>query len=211
MGKRVRHECHPSQTRSLSQEDLIAAALELSSIAGVVGNVCDHVEHNEATDPMEVRVAGQRLRAIAVRLATSSGRSITDLYAERLRVIEARNVLHRDGGFDGAATVSETASWRELQLLQIEHDRFYHPDVVGLTKADQLRHYALHLPKLAAGAADTARGFTASDDFLGRRVPDMLLFGIKLATVTGEKLGDERPHSESPLPELAATYRERTF
>ena len=41
-------------------------------------------------------------------------------------------------------------------------------------------------------------------------MPDMLLFGIKLATVTGEKLGDERPDSESPLPELAATYRAHT-
>ena len=132
----------------LSQPELIAAALELSSIAGAVGNVCDHVEHNEAADPMEVRVAGRRLRTVAVRLATNAGRSITDLYGERLRVIETRNVLHQDGGFDGAAGVSETSSWRELQLLQIEHDRFYHPDVIGLTKADQLRHYALHLAKL---------------------------------------------------------------
>ena len=190
----------------LSQEDLVAAALELSSIAGVVGNVCDHVEHNESADPMEVRVAGQRLRAIAVHLATRSGRSIMDLYAERLRAIEERNVLYRDGGFDGAQGVTKTASWRELQMVQIEHDRFYHPDVIGLTKADQLRHYALHLAKLAACAADTARGFTACDDFLHRRVPDMLLFGIKLATVTGEKLGSERPHAGSPLPDLAATY-----
>jgi len=188
---------------------LIAAALELGSIAGVVANVCDHVEHNEAADPMEVRVAGQRLRSIAVRLASSSGRSIIDLYAERLRVIETRNVLHHHGGFDGAAAIDDTASWRELQLLQIEHDRSYHPDVFGLAKADQLRHYALHLAKLAAAAADTARGFIAPEDFLVRRVPDMLLFGVKLATVTGEKLGDDRPHSESALPDLSATHRER--
>lgn len=189
---------------TFSQEGLIAAALELSSIAGVVGNVCDHTEHNEAADPMDVRIAGQRLRAVAVRLANGSGRSITSLYGERLRMIEARNVLHREGGFDGAALVNETASWRELQLLQIEHDRFYHPDVIGLTKADQLRHYALHLAKLAAAAADTARGFTPPEDFLSRRVPDMLLFGVKLATVTGEKLGDESPHSDRALPELTS-------
>ncbi len=191
---------------TLNQEDLIAAALELSSIAGVVGNVCDHVEHNEATDPMDVRVAGQRLRAVAVRLAKSSGRSIVFLYAERLRAIEARNVLHRDGGLDGAALVREVASWGELQLVQIEHDRFYHPDVIGLTKADQLRHYALHWAKLAGAAADTARGFSPSEDFLSRRVPDMLLFGLKLATVTGEKLGGESPHSDSALPELASIH-----
>lgn len=204
--KRVREDCEPFKTMGLAQEDVVAAALELSSIAGVVGNVCDHVEHNEAADPMEVRIAGQRLRSIAVRLASNSGRSITDLYGERLSAIEARNVLHCAGSFDGAAAVKGAESWRDIQLLQVKHDRFYHPDVIGLTKADQLRHYALHLAKLAGAAADTARGFTPSDDFVGRRVPDMLLFGVKLATVTGEKLGDERPDSESPLPELAATY-----
>jgi len=53
----------------LTQEDLVEATLALSSIAGVVANVCDHAEHNEAADPMEVRVAGQRLRTVAVRLA----------------------------------------------------------------------------------------------------------------------------------------------
>jgi hypothetical protein len=184
----------------LTQEDLVEAALELSSIAGVVANVCDHVEHNEAADPMEVRVSGQRLRTVAVRLASGSGRSITLLYRERLRVIEARNVLHREGAFDGPAVVNETASWRELQLVQIEHDRFYHPDVVGLTKANQLRHYALHLAKLAAAAADTARELTPEEDLLTRRVPDMVLFGIKLATVTGEKLADESPHARPALP-----------
>ena len=188
----------------LSQEALIAAALELSSIAGVVGNVCDHVEHNEAADPMDVRVAGQRLRTVAVRLAECSGRSITALYGERLRAIEERNVLHREDGYDGAECVTDAASWRDLQLFQAEHDRYYHPDVIGLTKADQLRHYALHLAKLAGAAADTARGFTPPEDFLSRRVPDMLLFGVKLATVTGEKLGSERPHSDRALPELAS-------
>ncbi len=120
-------------------------------------------------------------------------------------MIEARNVLHGQGAFDGPALVNETASWRELQLVQIEHDRFYHPDVVGLTKADQLRHYALHLAKLSAAAAETARELTPEEDFVTRRVPDMVLFGIKLATVTGEKLADESPHARPALPQLSST------
>jgi hypothetical protein len=186
-------------------EELIEVALELASVAGVVANVCDHAEHNESADPMEIRVAGQRLRAVAVRLATSAGRSMTSLYRERLRAIEARNVLHHDAAFDGPALVAETASWRDLQLVQIHHDRFYHPDVVGLTKADQLRHYALHLAKLAAAAADTARELTSQEDFLSRRVPDMLLFGAKLATVAGEKLTDQRVGTSADLAELAPT------
>lgn len=175
----------------LSRENLIVEALELSSIAGVVANACDHAEHNEPTHPAEIRGAGERLRAVAVRLAQESGATATSLYRERLRAIELRNVLHHAGAFDGPAFVSEAGSWRDLQLVQAEHDRNYHPDVVGLTKSDQVRHYALHLAKLAAATADAARGLTPQDDFVARRVPDMLLFGLKLATVTGEKLPNE--------------------
>lgn len=175
----------------LSRQQLADEALELSSVARVVANVCDHVEHNEAADPKDIRMAGRRLRLAALRLAPATGQSIVSLYRRRLREIELRNVLHHPGAFDGASMVAETVSWRELQLVQIQHDRVYHPDVIGLTKSDQLRHYALHLAKLAGATADAARGLVAEDDFIARRLPDVLLFGIKLATVTGEKLQDD--------------------
>jgi hypothetical protein len=188
---------------SLSHELLIEEALELSSVAGVVANVCDHAEHNEAADPLEVRTAGRRLRGAALRLAAATGHSITSLYQERLHAIEGRNVLHHAEAFDGASMVTDTASWRELQLIQIKHDRFYHPDVIGLTKSEQLRHYALHLAKLAAATADTARGLVSQDDFVARRLPDVLLFGLKLATVTGEKLQHEPVDDASELVRFA--------
>lgn len=195
----------------LNHEDLASEALELASIAGVVANVCDHAEHNEAADPLEVRIAGQRLRAAALRLARGTNESITSLYRERLRAIELRNVLHHPRSFDGPSRVADAASWRELQLIQIEHDRFYHPDVLGLTKSDQLRHYALHLAKLAAAAADAARGLVAQEDFVARRVPDVLLFGLKLATVTGEKLQEQPVSGGSDIamfePSTAGTPR----
>lgn len=194
---------------AITHEDLIEAALELSSIAGCVANVCDHVEHNESADPLDVRIAGQRLRAVANRLAEHAGESVTSLYRERLRAIESRNVLHHEGSLDGPSLVSDAASGRELQLVQIEHDRNYHPDVIGLAKADQLRHYALHLAKLAAAAADTARDLVPRDDFIARRVPDMLLFGIKLATVTGEKLTAERLDAQANMPSLAIGSMQR--
>ncbi|HEX8105453.1 MAG TPA: hypothetical protein VF533_22755 [Solirubrobacteraceae bacterium] len=172
----------------LHREDLVAATLELASIAGLVANVCDHAEHNEVADPADVRDAGQRLRAVALRLA---GDKAVALYRDRLSAIELRNVVHHADAFDGADLVPDAASWRQLQLIQIEHDRYYHLDVAGLTKAEQLRHYALHLTKLAAAAADAARGHLSVEDFTARRVPDMLLFGLKLATVTGEKLRND--------------------
>jgi hypothetical protein len=57
-----------------------------------------------------------------------------------------------------------------------------------------LRHYALHVAKLAGATAAVVRGDAEAPDSLARRVPVMLLFGLKLATETGLKL------SEEPLP-----------
>ena len=74
--------------------------------------------------------------------------------------------------------------------MQWEHDRNYHPDVLGLSRYEQLRHYAFHLAKLAGAAAAAASG--DESDFLARRLPDLLLFGLKLATLTNEPLPDEQ-------------------
>jgi len=76
-----------------------------------------------------------------------------------------------------------------LQRLQWEHDRNYHPDVLGLSRYDQLRHHAFHLAKLAGAAADAASG--EPSDLLRRRLPDLLLFGLKLATLTIDQLPDQ--------------------
>ena len=74
---------------------------------------------------------------------------------------------------------------------EVEHDRRYHPDVLGLSKSDQLRHYALHLAKLAGAMAQVAAGRGDDADFRARRLPDLLLFGLKLSTVAGERLGSD--------------------
>jgi hypothetical protein len=38
----------------------------------------------------------------------------------------------------------------------VEHDRHFHPDVIGLRTLDQLRHYVLHLAKLVGVFAEAA-------------------------------------------------------
>jgi hypothetical protein len=174
-----------------TEAQLTDAALGLAAIAGVVANVCDHAEHNEPADMRDVRRSADRLRGLAVTTARAAGRHPVALYGARLGMIERRNVVHHEGAFDGEAAVREAATWRDLQLIQIEHDRCYHTDVMGLTKADQLRHYALHLAKLAGAAAEVVAAGAGHEDFVTRRVADMLLFGIKLSTVTGERLTDE--------------------
>jgi hypothetical protein len=169
-------------------------ALRIAPPTASVANFCDHAEHNEVAERDWVLGPAAALRALAVEIAAAHGLPVVDLYAERLGEIEARNPLARPGGFDGHRAALEAASWRELQLVQADHDRHYHPDVCGLTKAEQLRHYALHLAKIVGAFAEPRD----ERELLGKRLPDLLLFAIKLATVMSTRLPDE------PLPRHAA-------
>lgn len=189
-----------------SRADLVDAALDLATASAAVSNYCDHVEHNERTEIEDVRGAGAVLRSAAVRLSSLGGSDPVQLYARRLAVIETRHVLHTEDSFDGEAAALKVADWRALQLVQATHDRAYHADVVGLTKCDQLRHYALHVAKLAGATAQVARGELPRTDWFERRVPDMLLFGLKLATVSSQRLPAEAVEDDGSLaaPRLAA-------
>jgi hypothetical protein len=165
-------------------------ALAAAPAAAAVGNYCDHAEHNEIVEVGWVLDAGDGLRELALSFARAHELDLLELYARRLGAIESANVLKRDGGFDGAAAARAAATWRELQLVQAEHDRAYHLDVVGLARAEQLRHYAFHLSKIVGAFAAS----TDEQELLERRLPDTLLFAIKLRTVMAKRLPDE------PLP-----------
>ena len=130
-------------------------------------------------------------------VAAHESLGLFEVYAERLGAIEAQNVLRRAHSFDGRGSVrglgngEAEASWRQLQLIQAEHDRHYHPDVFGLSQSDQLRHYSFHLAKLAGAFAARASDEGLAEEIRGRRLPDLLLFGLKLQTVVGQRLPDE--------------------
>jgi hypothetical protein len=166
----------------------VSWALEIARGAAAVANFCDHVEHNEPADRAWVQDTGHTLRATACAIASHEHLDLRAAYAARLRVIEQRTPLWVDGVLDGGALIENAETWLELQLAQAEHDRRYHPDVSGLAKFDQLRHYSLHVTKLAGALAEVAEGLADNEDFRNRRLPDMVLFGIKLATVTGQRL-----------------------
>lgn len=167
-----------------------AFALDIAPAVGIVATYCDKIEHNEPADPKAVADAGAAIEHAVVGLASRLNVDIVAAYADRLAVIETRNVLDHHDAYDGAAAARDARGWRDLQLVQVEHDRHFHPDVIGLHKLDQLRHYVLHLAKIVGVFAEAAD----LDDLLARRLPDCLLFAIKLRTVTGTRLGDE------PLP-----------
>lgn len=163
------------------------AALELAPAAALVANYCDHAEHVENVDQAWIAEAAETLERVASRLAADLGLEIVDLYVARLAAIEKRNPLSYERAPDGSVAASGAKTWRDLQIVQANHDRYYHPDVLGLSKAEQLRHYAFHLAKLVGA-------FAASDDeaeLRDRRLPDALLFAIKLRTVIAMRLPDE--------------------
>lgn len=169
-----------------------AFALAVAPLAAAVANYCDHVEHNESADPSWVTDAGEKLGTAAFEHAAAVGRNLVQLYAARLASIEARNVLAGGSGFDGSEAALAASTWRELQLVQSAHDGAYHPDVVGMSRLDQVRHYAFHLAKIVGAFAENPEG----DELLDRRLPDALLFAIKLRTVMGVPLPDAPlPHS----------------
>lgn len=178
---------------------LLDAVLVLARAAELVSAYCDRAEHTEPADPDDVRKAGHELCVLAVTLARERcNEDLFDRYAQRLDAIERRNVLHGATGFEGATAARGAATWRDLQIVQAQHDRAFHPDVAGMSRYEQLRHDAFHLAKLAGAFARGVAGDAHDAELYGQRLPDILLFGIKLATTVHERLPDD------PLPRWAA-------
>jgi hypothetical protein len=170
------------------QNPYVPWALGLAEAAAAVANYCDHAEHNETLERAWVTDAAETLRTLSEEIAAYEHEDLYSRYAARLRQIEQRNPLWSPRELDGGALVEQASTWKALQLAQAEHDRRYHPDVFGLSKMEQLRHYAFHLAKLAGAIAEVAAGHGDHGDFCSRRLPDLLLFGLKLSTVMGEQL-----------------------
>lgn len=162
----------------------------VASVAADIATYCDHAEHVEPADAGIIGNAALRLCEAAISLAEAGRADLIDRYAIRMAEIEARSPLPEPQ--EGANRIRASSTWRDLQAAQAEHDRAFHPDVLGLARADQLRHYALHLAKFPAAILEAD-----SADFAERRLPDMLLFAIKLWTLSGAGL----PESDFQGPE----------
>ena len=158
---------------------------------GLVGKYCDRAEHAEGPVAVFVEV-GDLLREQAVRVATELRQDLRDLYATRLHQVEVRNSAYAPDEYDGAAAVRTAATWRDWQLAQLRHDRVYHPEVAGLSKYDQVRHFAFHLQYLTWLADEACASPALRNSYVVDRVPDVLLFGLKFATIAGQHLPFER-------------------
>ena len=153
-----------------------------------VARYCDHAEHNEELKRAWVLHAGERFRDVAMALASAFDVDLRDSYATRLGAIEANHLLDTGDDFNGQAEASAVWTWRELQCVQIRHDRLFHPDVFGLSKAEQLRHYLLHLAKLTGFIASATLDDGYWPALKERGIADLLVFGLKLPTVMGVRL-----------------------
>jgi hypothetical protein len=178
-----------------AQDPYPAAARSISQATAAVADYCDSVEHNETLCRDWVLDAGSVLRAESVALGKALGKDVFDLYAQRLGSIEQRGVAGTlPDSPDGEAAARGATTWLDLQLVQLRHDRHFHFDVAGLSNLDQLRHYAFHLAKLTGAYVAAQDDQEVQRDIAERRLADTLLFGIKLATVMGQRLDPE------PLP-----------
>jgi len=167
--------------------------------AGRLAWQCDHAEHGEQSDKGLVIDSGLNLRAAAVEAFDLLGLEPVSSYADRLAAVEARSPLAGTGLFEAKFAIPKVETWRDLQVAQLLHDRVYHPDVLGMAKSDQLRHYTLHVSKLAWLADEAVQTANGAKDFVPARVADILLFGVKLSTVAGEVLPDA---PIGPIPNL---------
>ena len=180
-------------TGSVDRAHLETSQRALTKAAAQLASFCEHIEHNESTSVGEAVQAGDCLRKIAADLAARSGLSLAAAYAARIRAVEERSLLRHLSLFDRAvelpsADALDTAkTWDEIQICQVMHDRQFHPDVFGLPKMEQIRHYTFHVTKLAGLLVDAID----NDDwntFEQERLADIAIFGVKIATVCNFQL-----------------------
>lgn len=177
---------------SLDRALLERCTRSVTRAAATFAGFCEHVEHNEANSIADVLDAAKTLRTVAGELASEIGISLYEAYASRIEMVE-RSSIHRHvagaantslGGFDA---LQASSTWEQVQVAQVVHDRQFHPDVFGLSKFDQMRHYTLHVTKLAGFMVDAVE-FDDLPSFAGERLADLAIFGVKVATVCNERL-----------------------
>lgn len=172
--------------RPLSTDELVLLLRVVSESAGDLAEYCDRVEHVEPTVGDPVVEVGMRLREGACWAAQAMRADLFDLYMFRLTQIERRHPVHPP------MVRAHQRTWSGLQAFQVSHDEAFHPDVWGLPRVDQLRHYTLHVAKLA-GAVSGMWDHEAPEweVFAKTRLPDIAVFGVKLATLRNVRLPDE--------------------
>ena len=183
---------HRVETSQPTREFLDAHARDLVRVAAALAAFCEHLEHNEPTLPQLPIDAARRLRSLAAELAVEAGLDLATCYAERVERVEKASLYSKVPhstmpSLPGAEAMSASTTWADFQVAQVLHDRQFHPDVFGLSKIDQVRHYTFHVTKLAGLLID-AIDSNSWRDFAPDRLADLAIFGVKIATACNERL-----------------------
>lgn len=168
---------------------LVLAVPDLAIVSGMVGTYLDHHSHVEDVRCQDIIDAGHGARVLACRLAQELDSDLRELYAHRIERREATHLMA--GVFDGGAALRSAKTWLEWQRAQLMHDFYFHPDVTGMPRYEQLTHFGMHLAKLGKLLAEASRDTGRIDEFVRDRLPDVLCFGIKLATVVNHTLPED--------------------
>ena len=187
--------------RALTSDEVQRAERTLILCAASCAGFCEHVEHIEPSNVRDVISAANDMRNLAAWLAAAEGLSLRESYANRIRGVEESSP-HRfvDVGVEvltGADALDRAATWEEIQIAQNLHDRQFHPDVFGLSKVEQVRHYTFHVTKLAGLLTKSIMEDTWAE-FRDQRLPDIAIFGVKLATVCNELLPQFDADADQP-------------
>ena len=188
---------HGSKARSVQDSNTLASLERnfclLAHAAANLASFCEHVEHNEPIQVADATDASASLRCIALDLCITSGISLVEAYATRIREIEETSLLQYSLFSNGASRLSgadvldSATTWKQIQVGQLIHDRQFHPDVFGLAKLDQIRHYTFHVTKLVGLFLSCIEKDTWVS-FQNDRLADIAIFGVKLATVCNVEL-----------------------
>lgn len=162
--------------------------------AGQLADNCEHVEHSDAAR-YRVGAIAESLCQTASRMAHQAGFGLGQLYVVRIWGGESKSLLRFVGpgqvDLSGLRIMMAAKTWRQFQIGQVAHDRQFHPDVFGMSRYEQLRHYSFHVTKLVWLMDRATKGHLPLDEFYAVRLPDIALFGVKLATLVGQELPDE--------------------
>lgn len=178
---------HESRSERVAHESHLRRLIYAS---GQLADACEHIEHLEQPH-YRVASVSRCLIEISVAMAADLNRDLRQAYIDRIFAVESDSYhrLEADSRINlaGYDKLVEAQTWRQIQIGQIYHDRRFHPDVFGLSRREQLRHYSFHVSKLPwrlAEAIDANR----PDDFYDVRLADVALFGVKLASLIDWKL-----------------------
>lgn len=161
--------------------------------AATLSKHCEHVEHCESNSVNDINLVSEKLLQIALSIAIENKINLAEVYLKKLQTVEAKKhlqktLLNEDPSLQ-AGPLTKDITWQKIQINQLIYDRQSEPNMLGIPKYEQVRHYALQITKLASLLFEATEN-NQLKDFCDKHLADIAIIGVKLATLRGIKLPD---------------------